>query len=560
MKNLYAFLSDIYFIFEVHGEATLQDDFTLKNKLTMNFCKTMLPYKLLLVFCLTLLPKAINAQQDQSKKVHNILDYGAVADGRTLNTAAIQNAIDAAHKRKKGGLVVLPKGEFLSGSILMKSNVDLYLEEGAVLLGSTDPNDYVAMSTEGRPRSPKNDDNSQLALLLAHRANNISVSGKGLIDGQGRALALHIDSLHHAGIKIDPNYSYRRMRPNETVRPKLFRFSQCEQVRVTDLEIKNGACWGLSFELCTDLTLDNLKITNRAYWNNDGMDITDSKNVRITNCDVDSADDGICLKSYYPGYFNDNIYIANNTIRSSASAIKFGTASYGGFKNVTIENIKIYDTFRSAIALESVDGGVIENITIRNIEAVNTGNAIFIRLGHRDGETPGILKNVHIKDMNVQVPFGRPDTDYDMRGPAVDFFHNPFPSSISGLPGYEVEDVVLENITISYPGRASKGMAYVPLSRLEQVPENAKDYPEFHMFGELPAWGFYVRHAKGMTFKNINLSLDDPDFRPAFVFDTTENIQLEQLALPDQNKEEIILRKTEDVRLDDTLLPVMKEF
>ncbi|WP_373517430.1 glycoside hydrolase family 28 protein [Pricia sp.] len=525
----------------------------------MHPIKSKLFFSVIILSYLFFQPKVTHGQQLPAKKVYDIVDYGAVADGKTMNTEAIQAAIDAAHKRKKGGRVLFPKGTFLSGSIEMRSNVDLYLEAGAVLLGSTNPNDYKAMTTEGRPSSPKNDDNSQLALVLANKADNIFLSGKGLIDGQGRGLALNIDSLHPAGVKIDPNYSEHRMRPSETVRPKLFRFSQCKQVKITDLEIKNGACWGLSFELCSDLTIDNLKLTNRAYWNNDGMDITDSQNVRITNCDVDSADDGICLKSYYPGHFNDSIYIADCTIRSSASAIKFGTASYGGFKNVTIKNIKVFDTFRSAIALEMVDGGVIENIDIRNIEAVNTGNAIFIRLGHRDGETPGIVKNVHIKDVKVQVPFGRPDSDYDMRGPEVDFFHNTFPSSISGMKGYEVENVVLENISISYPGRASKGMAYVPLSRLDQVPENEKDYPEFHMFGELPAWGFYVRHAKGMTFKNIDLTLDDPDFRPAFVFDNVEGVTMDQINLPNPDKKQIILYKTENIQLDDQVLSSILE-
>ncbi|WP_445738476.1 glycoside hydrolase family 28 protein [Mariniflexile sp.] len=380
-----------------------------------------------------------------------------------------------------------------------------------------------------------------------------------MIDGQCRELALSIDSLHHAGVRIDPNYSYANMRPNETVRPKLFRFSQCNQVQITDLNIKSAACWGLSFELCDNLTLDNLKITNRAFWNNDGMDITDCKNVKIINCDVDSADDGICLKSYYPGYFNDTIYIANCTIRSSASAIKFGTASYGGFKNVTIENIKIYDTFRSAIALESVDGGIIENINISNMQAINTGNAIFIRLGHRDGETPGIIRNVHIKDVKVQVPFGRPDIDYDMRGPAVPFFHNPFPSSIVGIPGYPVENVVLENIEISYPGRASKGMAYVPLSRLDHVPENIKNYPEFDMFRELPAYGLYARHAKGLIFKNVKLTLDDEDFRPAFVFDDVDGITMGQVEVPEPNKDQIILYKSINAQFDAKLLLTAKE-
>ncbi|MEO5996657.1 MAG: glycoside hydrolase family 28 protein [Chitinophagaceae bacterium] len=496
-------------------------------------------------------------QNLHKEKTFNIVDYGAVPDTKTLNTKAIQTAIDAASKNN-GGKVIFPKGCFLTGSIEMKSDVAIFLEEGAILLGSTNPDDYKAMNTDGRPVSPKKDDNSQLALLLAYKANNISLSGLGLIDGQGRALALNIDSLHHAGIRIDPNYSNKNMRPSETVRPKLFRFSECNNVKISDLKIKNGACWGLSFELCSNLTINNISLTNRAYWNNDGMDITDCRNVRITNCNVNAADDGICLKSYYPGYFNDHIYIANCTIRSSASAIKFGTASYGGFKNATIENIKIFDTFRSAIALECVDGGIIENINIHKINAVNTGNAIFIRLGHRDGETPGIVRNVHIKDVIVQVPFGRPDINYDMRGPEVDFFHNPFPSSIAGIPGHDIENVVLENIAISYPGRASKGMAYIPLSRLEQVPEKEKDYPEFSMFSELPAWGLYVRHVSGLTLKNIKLTLVDQDFRPAFIFDDVKKLKMEQIKLPDSRIKQIILRKTSIEQLDDNLKSSVK--
>lgn len=225
---------------------------------------------------------------------------------------------------------------------------------------------------------------------------------------------------------------------------------------------------------------------------------------------------------------------------------------------MTIENIKIFDTFRSAIALESVDGGVIENIVIQNINAVNTGNAFFIRLGHRDGEMPGIIKNIHFKDVKVQIPFGRPDINYDMRGPEVDFFHNPFPSSIVGLPGHVIENVVFENIEIAYPGKASKGMAYVPLSRLSQVPENEKNYPEFSMFGELPAWGFYVRHAHGLTFKKIKLTIENHDFRPAFVFDDVDGLKMEKIKLPELGKEQIILYKTNNERLDDKAKSVIK--
>lgn len=485
----------------------------------------------------------------KTQKEFLITAFGAKGDGKTMNTIAIQKAINAAFKNK-GGQVIFPKGKFLSGSIVMKTNVTLYFEEEAVLLGSTNPKDYLNMAFAGRPDSPKKDDNSQLALILAHKANNIALKGKGTIDGQGLKLALNIDSLHHAGVAIDPKYSLRRNRPNETMRPKLFRFSQCENVSVEGLKVGEASCWGLSFELCSNLVLDKLTIVNRSYWNNDGIDITDCKNVKVTNCDINAADDGICLKSYYPGYFNDSIYITNCTIRSSASAIKFGSASFGGFKNVIIKDIKVYDTFRSAIAIESVDGAEIENISVSNIIAVNTGNAIFIRLGHRDGLKVGSIKNVSIKNIKVQVPFGRPDSNYDLRGPEVDFFHNPFPASIVGLEGYNVENVTLENIEINYPGRASKGMAYIPLSRLNQVPEAAKDYPEFSMFGELPAYGFYVRHVNGISMKNIKLTLDNPDFRPAFVFDDVKGIQMEEITVPKKQKGQIILKNSKEIGLD----------
>lgn len=484
-----------------------------------------------------------------SPKKFLVTQYGAVPDGKTLNTQAIQKAIDAAFKNK-GGQVIFPKGKFLSGSVVMKSNVTLYFEEEAVLLGSTNPKDYVNMAFAGRPDSPKKDDNSQLALILAHKANNIAIKGKGTIDGQGLQLALNIDSLHHAGVAIDPKYSLRRNRPNETMRPKLFRFSQCDTVLIEGLKVGEASCWGLSFELCSNLVLDKLTIVNRSYWNNDGIDITDCKNVKVTNCDINAADDGICLKSYYPGYYNDSIYIANCTIRSSASAIKFGSASFGGFKNVTIKDIKVYDTFRSAIAIESVDGAIIDNIDVSNIDAVNTGNAIFIRLGQRSGDKPGSIKNVSIKNIKVQVPFGRPDINYDLRGPEVDFFHNPFPSSIVGMEGYAIENVVLENIEINYPGRASKAMAYIPLSLLDQVPEAAKDYPEFSMFGELPAYGFYVRHVNGISMKNIKLTLDNPDFRPAIVFDDVKGIQMEEITVPKKQKGQIILKNSKEIGLD----------
>ncbi len=470
----------------------------------------------------------------------NILDYGAKPDGETLNTTNIQAAIDAAHKNG-GGKVIIPQGRYVTGSIILKSNVEFHLEKNAVILGTTDPIHYK------RFRWWK-------ALVLANGQENVSLTGQGEINGQGRKLSLHIDSLFYAGEIDSADYNFVEMRSKERLRPQLVEFAECKNVTVKNVLLTNAACWVQTYDKCDNVIIDSVRVVSDAYWNNDGMDISDCKNVRVTNCDIDSADDGICLKSHSYDHYCDEVYIANCNIRSSASAIKFGTMSRGGFKNVTIEHIKIRNTFRSAIAIESVDGGFLENIVINDINAINTGNAIFIRLGNRKRkktEGAGSLKNILIKNVKVEVAFERPDYEYDIRGPELPFFHNVFPSSITGIPGHPVENVRLENIEIIYPGRGNKGLAYAPLSRLDDVPEEEAAYPEFSMFGELPAWGFYVRHMDGIIFKDIKLTIQSKDYRPAFVFDDVKNIDIQSLKIEgDKKQNQIILHNTENEKIE----------
>ena len=339
-------------------------------------------------------------------------------------------------------------------------------------------------------------------------------------------LALNIDSLHHRGERIDPNYNQRRQRPSETARPKLLFLYGCKNVTVEGVKLRSSANWGLSLHLCQQVKLSGLDIENRAYWNNDGIDLTDCQHVLVADCRINSADDGVCLKSYHTDSECYDVEIARCDIRSSASAVKFGTASWGGFRKVYVHDIKVSDTFRSAIAIESVDGAQIDSILVERIDAKNTGNPIFMRLGQRAGDRKGSLRNVTIRNLTCQVPFGRPDEAYDLRGPEVDFFHNPFPSSICGIPGNCIENITLEYICITYPGRATKGMAYMPLWRKHEVPEQIQKYPEFTMFGELPAWGFYLRHIRHITLKNVQLSLEKDDFRPAIVDEDVENMLL----------------------------------
>lgn len=494
-----------------------------------------------------------------SQKKYNIKDFGAIADGKTLNTQSVQTAIDKA-SNDGGGQVIVPEGKFLIGTIILKSGVDLHLNPNAVLLGSTNPYDYPFM----KEVLVKHDNIKGAigALIGASSANNISITGQGTLDGQGRKLALTIDSLFYAG-KLDTiYYNLRRKRPGR--RPGDIKFENCSNVTVSGVTIKDAAGWVQTYDLCKNLNINHIRVESDAYWNNDGMDIVDCFKVRITNCFVNAADDGICLKSEHAGHFDDDIYIDNCTVRSSASAVKFGTASTGGFKNVVIKNIRVFDTFRSAIAIESVDGGILENVLVDSIFATNTGNPIFIRLGHRNVNGPvGTLKNILIKNMRVEVPFGRPDANYDLRGPDLAFFHNPFPSSIVGLPDHPVENVVLENIEISYPGNGNDGLAYLPLYRLKDVPEVAKEYPEFSMFGELPAWAFYVRHVEGLVIKNVSVVARKKDYRPAYVFDDVKGLDITNCSIKenDKGKKQFILNNVsnEKLHVDNKLVQKMNE-
>ena len=444
--------------------------------------------------------------------------------GQSLCTNQLQQAIDRLAK-KGGGTLLLAPGHYLTGGLMLRSGITLQFDEGAVLLGSTNPYHYQSMAVEDT--DDQRGDNASMALLMADGAEHVSICGKGVIDGQGLQLALNIDSLHHTGERVDVHYNQRRQRPSELARPKLFFFYRCKNIEVNDVTLKSSANWGLSFDLCQHLKLTNLTIENRAYWNNDGIDFTDCQHVLVADCRINSADDGVCLKSYHTQSECRDIELARLDIRSSASAIKFGTASWGGFRQVYIHDIKVRDTFRSAIAIESVDGAQIDSILVERVDARNTGNPVFMRLGQRAGQRKGSLKNVTIRDFKCEVPFGRPDEAYDLRGPEVDFFHNPFPSSICGIPGNKIQDVLLQNVSILYPGRATKGMAYIPLWRKGDVPEQIQKYPEFTMFGELPSWGFYLRHIDGITLQNVQLKLAADDFRPAIVDEDVDGLLIE---------------------------------
>ncbi|MGI4870848.1 MAG: glycoside hydrolase family 28 protein [Janthinobacterium lividum] len=447
------------------------------------------------------------------RKTLNITTYGAKGDGQTDNTAFIQKALDEA--ATQGGKVLVPAGNFVTKPLLLKSGTELHLAKGATLLGSTHRLDYGTEAT---------------SLLTADNQQNIAITGQGTIDGRGREVIQDLLALLKAGTLQDPEWQVKR--PVESNRPHVLVLKNCRQVRITGVTLKNSASWVQAYRECTDLTIDSMRVESTAYWNNDGIDFVDCKNVLLTNSFFNASDDGICLKSENPKSRCENITVKNCTVRSSASGFKLGTGSFGGFKNIKVDGLTVYDTFRSAVALETVDGAVLEDIDIRNVTAKNTGNAIFLRLGHRKGEALGVLRRVYIGNVKAEIPLGKPDKGYEIEGPVFKEAHNINPSSIVGLPGHPVQDVTLENIDLTYLGGNSKDVAYRGLDSLARVPERTPNYPEFSMFGELPSYGFYTRHATGITFKNVRIQTKGADYRPALVFDDVQKLTLQQVTIP----------------------------
>jgi len=462
--------------------------------------------------------------------------FGIESNGIALNTRSIQKAIDHIHENG-GGRLVFDVGRFVTGTIYMKSNVTIHLEEGAILLGSLNPFDY--------------DRNRYwTAMIFAYDQENIGITGKGVIDGRGYQVAQNVLSMIHKGIIKDKDL--KNDRPNEGLRPQNIYFKGCKNVTIQGIIIKNPASWNQQYEQCKNLLIENITVDSKNYWNNDGIDIVDCDSVMVRNNYIDASDDAICLKSHQADFLCQNVKIINNMIRSSASGIKFGTFSIGGFKNIEIINNTVFDTYRSAITFAAVDGGIIENIMVDSLRSLNTGNVIFLRIGERRPGKIGSMKNIRISNVYAEVPATKADAGYLYEGPVEDLPRNISPVSIVGLSDALIENIVLKNVEIHYPGGGNPRYAKVGLDELDKIPELRAEYPEFSMFKELPAWGFYIRHAKGIVFENVNLHCEKEDYRTPVVLDDVHGIIFKGLKVkePGKKKKPVYSHNSSDVKTD----------
>lgn len=442
--------------------------------------------------------------------VFDPLHFGAVGDGKALDSRAINAAIDAC-ARSGGGVVYLRPGIYKSGTIHLKSNVTLYLEAGAVLLGSLELSDYDEHSEAFRTGNTK-----PRSLIYAKEAENICLAGLGQIDGRGSHFWQPSGQAPASQENQWAEVASLAWKPKDSGRPSpMLQFVKCRHLRIEDLRLENSPGWTLSAINCDHVSLQGVTIKNPITGiNTDGLDLDGCQNVFISNCSIETGDDAICLKSEDPTgegpRLTRNIAVTNCVLTTCCNGFKIGTGSMGGFENITFSNSIIYSesgAFKnrviSGIALEVVDGGWIEGVVISGIRMQRTRTPIFIRLG----------------DRLQQHTSARPH----LRGVMIDGIHASeaiLASSITGIPEFAVEDVSLSNIQI-------ENVLPVRQESIERVvPEAEHAYPEARMFGMLPVSGLFVRHVSGLRLVDVSLKAAPEEARPAILLEQVNGARI----------------------------------
>jgi polygalacturonase len=495
---------------------------------------------------------AATASAQASQGIFDVRKYGAAGDGKTLDTEAVNRAIEAA-AAVGGGVVVFPAGSYLCFSIRLKSQVHLHLLQGSAIVAADSPRkgettgynggvyDAAEPKTEWDAYQDYGHNHWHNSLLWGEDIHDFSITGPGLIWGKG--------------------LSHGYVRPGETIAPffaeqpgvgnKAIALKNCHNVLLRDFSLLKGGHFGLLLTGVDNLTIDNLRIdTDR-----DGMDIDCCQNVRVSNCTVNSPwDDGICPKSSFAlGYARPtrNLTISNCWVTGyyelgsvldgsfkkfapdfrvpRTGRIKCGTESNGGFINVTISDC-VFEGCQG-YALESVDGALLEDFTIANTTMRDlVSGPLFMRLGARlrgpkESTKVGTLKRVLVSNLSC---FGAPQK---------------VSSILSGIPDAFIEDLKLSNIYIETVGGATAEDAAI------QPPELESKYPEPGMFGPMPASGFFLRHVRNVEMSHVEIANATPDARPAFYLTDVTRADFFAVTAPRNANGAFALHNVKDLRI-----------
>ena len=434
-----------------------------------------------------------------------VTEHGAVPDGITLNTAAIQSLIDQC-RETGGGTLLFPPGRYLTGGLVLRSNITLHLENGATLLGSTNLADYTLYNPS--PVRFSEDHEGLRTLLFAHKVNNIRLCGKGTIDGQGPL------------IKRPPGV--------RASMPRNIWFAECEDVSVEDLHLRHSGFWMQHYLKCMRLRLHGLDVYNHGSCNNDGCDIDCCRDVIVSDCNIDSHDDALCLKSGNDRP-TENVVVTNCITRTHCNHFKTGTDSNGGFRNITVSNLQMVPStvlesdpntggadWRGAcgIALGCVDGGMLENISISHVQMDQVRVPFFIKLGDRGRPISG-------SDIHQPVQFARGIRLAHItarRASATGGY-------IMGLPEAPVRDVRVENCDLEFEGGGDDALAE------STVPLKRDCYPSCDAFGSLPSYAIFMRDAEDVQLSGLTLRTMSPDARPALRWQRVKKLTLEHIKM-----------------------------
>jgi polygalacturonase len=449
------------------------------------------------------------AQPTQSTlpTVFDIRAFGAVADGKTVNTKAIQAAIDQCTE-SGGGTVLVAGGKYLTGTLYLKSNVNIHIEAGAVILGSPNIADYLTDTDRtmyaGEPYMNR-------CLIFAKEVTNISIEGTGSIDGQGKSF---------------PNADDRARN-----RPKLLRLMNCTRIRMRDVTLMAPASWTTEWRYCNDIVVDGITIFARANINGDGLDFDGCTKVRVSNSTFDTSDDSICLQTSLVEKPCRDIAVTNCQFSSRWAGMRIGLLSRGDFENVAVTNCTFRDHNDSGLKIQMNEGGTMSNMVFSNLVMKNVPRPVFMTFCQKNawvdaprGEMPPMKRMGNMQFSNITVD------STGVTGAAA----KTCGFQITGVPDHPIENLVFSDIHATFPGGGTAEDSRSVLAEL--TPEVLRaGWPEYSRFaGTVPSYGLYARHVKGLTLRNVTLETSGVDGRPPVVFVNVSEAKVSDSPEPDK--------------------------